>query len=275
MTNDLRLRTLGLVCVLALVGACGSSGGSGGGGGGSTVDAGSTQDSGGVKDGAGGQDTAQADTASAPDSAAVVDAGGVKDAGATQDAGSAQDAGASEEVSVTPGCPALPEGSACKGATLQTCEEGAIEETDCADIMQNLGTGVCLKVSDEWGHDCAVAEGGTCLAEGDQGLEWMFCGGDKAACVDKPDDGYCVAGVGECTDAAIGTCNGNYAVLGCAGGKSYVRDCVAYGGKCEVIAKAAACTGLPKDKLCDGVELRCATGLTCAGATADEYGACE
>jgi len=212
-------------------------------------------------------------TAAADTGSAAKDSGGaVNDAGSATDADSATDAGSAADGS---GCGAITSAGKCKGNILQYCDEGTLAEDDCAAMMAELGKGVCIEVAKDWGSECALEAGGTCLSEGEDGeYVWEFCSGDKAACVETTEGDVCKVGVATCKDSDIGKCLGDLGVLDCAGGVPWVVDCKAAGGKCAVEGEAVVCTGIAADGECDDDQYRCATDLKCEGATDEAWGSC-
>ena len=206
----------------------------------------------------------------------ATDAGATTDAGAATDAGGGQaDAGSSTGDVAGGGCGAVTDKGVCKGDKLSYCANGKLEESDCVALMKELGAGTCMEVSKDWGGDCALKTGGSCLWEDEAGdLVWEFCAGDKGACLDQPDGVLCQTGVDACVEADIDTCMGDLGILDCSGGLPYALDCKAWSGKCALVDKAPVCTEIAVDGDCNGEDLRCADGLSCEGITDDTLGTC-
>ena len=243
-----------LTLLFAFAAACGTT--TSGGGGATPVDAGSdTQAADAGAQDSGTTDAAAADTTSADSK--------------TADAGNSAVDGAGS------GCGTVTEKGACSGDNLQFCSDGELVTDDCVKAMSELGVGTCIEISAEWGSECALKAGGSCLSEDEDGNEiWEFCAGAKAACVDSPQGVICETDVVTCTEKDAGTCMGDLGIWECEGGMPYAIDCEAWSGKCAIIDEEPICNAIAADGDCDDAFLFCAEGLSCVGLTDEDYGTC-
>jgi hypothetical protein len=151
-------------------------------------------------------------------------------------------------------CSMVPPEGECQGNVLVYCDEQAQAYTfDCSEVPGAM----CTTISEDWGYDCAVAEGETCF-DGDAGP--VLCLGGDSACVIRGDQGLCETNIPPCDESEIGSCNGDELMADCYAGQALVIDCAAFGASS---CAQGACVDLPEGSDCDGEVLLCAGGLTC------------
>lgn len=218
-----------------------------------------------------GSDTKDPATNSTTDSAGGGTDGGSNDAGTTGNT----DAGG---VDAGGGCGAITELGACDGTKLSWCNaQKKVDSEDCKDYFGTSQAGVCVEIDKTQGHFCAAKTGDECLFEDDDGeLTVEYCGGAKPGCVELPTGATCTENVGVCTDDDKNTCKGDLAIWHCNTPQPAATNCAAFGGKCTEENGEAICTGVPKGRECDpDYGINCAAGLTCTGASNENWGTCE
>ena len=181
-----------------------------------------------------------------------------------------------------PSCDGITTKGLCDGSVLKFCSgSDELITVDCATEYFPSGEngGRCIQVSDEYGYDCALPNGGACVYAAPGGeLVTTFCAEPEAACgLDLMQDGgfACTADVGTCQPAAAGetfaaTCEGNFLFLDCQpGGQPVGYDCASNGGTCQ----NGACQS-PPSEICDDESIGCQPGYECVGVSADAFGTC-
>lgn len=150
----------------------------------------------------------------------------------------------------------------CEADILTYCDVEADElvVVDCADAFP-AREATCTDISVAYGSDCAVAVGEDCLLEDGTIL---FCQGTNPGCLDNITGFACTTGLGPCTDADEGTCDGDLLLSVCNVNQPFTVDCASYGGVCSDAQNACV---MDAGEFCDGVDFQCAAGLTCTDNT--------
>lgn len=210
---------------------------------------------------------------------ACLPGGGEEDAGTSRaDAGSSNDAARPDSSSGSDSSTTVPCGTVtfigeCQGNTLRWCNQGALQEIDCAGQSLICGLVDCT-ATDCYGYDCVSDLGGSCgLSEGD----YMCNGGDTEGCL----HGVCAASTACSTDGNPTCVDASY-VSFCFGygpdGTIWDYDCTGGGAEPYVCGTGSAgdnCLGVEGGN-CDLTQdppWECASGFTCSSTTA--AGTCQ
>ncbi len=174
------------------------------------------------------------------------------------DTGSGDGADVSDDVDAAASCSNTSARGRCDGSVLSRCVAGVIQSRDCATYFGVPGA--CVRVSEDYGFECAVETGQTCLfVLDDERPVTAFCADPGAGCVSEADGNACESDVGTCEESDIGTCRGERLVMGCNVGSPTLLDCADFGGTCD----DEQCVGLPADARCSEGVLVCGDGLVC------------
>ncbi len=143
----------------------------------------------------------------------------------------------------------------CAGNTVRYCSNDEIIELPCSDNT------TCGLISDDWGYDCQLADGQSCLiSSGDT----AFCE-DGSGCFDavcEPNQGHC-----ETSGNFAAVCNGDHLTTSCKETQPVGLVCPA-----NSTCTAGACTGIAEGGVCDNNFLICDTGLNCQGGACSAGG---
>jgi hypothetical protein len=181
-----------------------------------------------------------------------------------------------EDVTETAACGDITLRGQCTGKTIEWCDDtGALQTYDCTEGMDDPSQVACQLIDADYGYDCALAEGASCLMQDADGNAYAaFCQGEGAGCAVGATDMFCTSGIGACTEEDIGYCMGDHAVIDCYASQAFTYDCKAFQGTCTEGADGATCEGIPAGGACDDTYAICADGLTCTGASDAAWGTC-
>ncbi len=163
----------------------------------------------------------------------------------------------------------------CDGSLVRWCQDGALEEIDCAGFFEGA-EGTCEFFTEDFGYFCAAPEGFVCF-----GQQTALCGGEgESGClvsdVASETGSACTGFEAACTTPEDPNaefpayCEGDIAVFSCNVNQPTGLDCAAMGGSCD----AGGCVNLQPGAGCVDGLLECANGLECVGE-ADQLGVCE
>jgi hypothetical protein len=111
------------------------------------------------------------------------------------------------------GCGDLTIQGECVGNTLRLClTDGTVAEFNCSDE-----SATCELINPEYGFDCALPAGASCLADDGQGGTFILsCDGSQPGCQLSDGAAVCVSGAGTCGVDDVETCDGDRFIIGCA-----------------------------------------------------------
>jgi hypothetical protein len=149
----------------------------------------------------------------------------------------------------------------CDGTRLRYCADGEEVEVECG--VPGLGVGECFELDAEIGNVCGTSSGEPCFFDdGEGGTYFVFCRAPANACSVGARGSACVTAE-PCTDAEVGSCRGDDALVGCRRGQPVLVECDAIGGRCG----GGRCVELGEGSFCDDELFLCGSELSCVDGT--------